>query len=101
MIKVFTAENRMIVYNMKNLLHSEGIDTVMKNEFSGGGVGDLPAFDIWPEIWIRDETQLARAQSILQGVTEVTDAEAWVCRGCQESNDAVCGICWNCGRSYE
>jgi hypothetical protein len=101
MIKVFTDENRMIVYNMKNLLHSEGIETVMKNEFSGGGVGDLPAFDIWPEIWIRDDAQLARAQAILQRVTEVTDAAAWVCHGCQESNDAAFGICWNCGRSYE
>jgi hypothetical protein len=101
MKKVFTHENRMIVYNMKNLLQGEGIDTVMKNEFSGGGVGDLPAFDIWPEIWIRDEAQFVKAQSILHGVTDASETEAWFCRGCQESNDAAFGLCWNCGRSYE
>ena len=42
MKKVFTHENRMIVYNMNNLLQGEGIETVMKNEFSGGGVDVLP-----------------------------------------------------------
>ena len=57
MKKVFTHENRMIVYNMRNLLQGEGIETVMKNEFSGGGVGDLPAFDTWPEVWVCDEAQ--------------------------------------------
>ena len=101
MKKLFTHENRMIVYNMKNLLQGEGIETILKNEFSGGGVGDLPAFDIWPEIWIRDEAQFVKAQSILHDVNDTSKAAAWFCRGCQESNDASFGICWNCGRSYE
>jgi len=101
MKKVFTHENRMIVYNMKNLLQGEGIETVMKNEFSGGGVGDLPAFDTWPEIWIRDEAQFVKAQSILHSVTNTSKAATWFCRGCRESNDAAFGICWNCGRSFE
>ena len=39
MKKVFTHENRMIVYNMKNLLQGEGIELVMKNEFTGWGIG--------------------------------------------------------------
>ena len=101
MKKVFTHENRMIVYNMKNMLEAEGIETVIKNEYSGGGVGDLPAFDTWPELWIRKEAQLAQAESILQSVVSPTDADDWFCGGCREKNDAAFGICWNCGRSVE
>jgi hypothetical protein len=101
MKKVFTTENRMILFNMKNLLEGEGIDTVVVNEFAGGGVGDLPAFETWPELWVRDDAQLARAQSILQGVDSASAAEPWCCRGCQEVNDGAFRICWNCGRSYE
>jgi hypothetical protein len=101
MKKLFTHENRMIVYNMKNLLQGEGIELVMKNEFTGGGVGDLPAFDIWPEIWICDEAQADQAQSILDSVSTPSDAEDWFCSSCRESNDAAFRLCWNCGSSYE
>lgn len=100
MKKVFTHENRMIVYNMKNLLQGEGIDTLLKNEFSGGAVGDLPAFDTWPELWV-DDTHLAQAQSVLRQAVESRIGEAWICRGCGESSDAGFAICWNCGQSIE
>lgn len=101
MKKVFTHENRMILFNMKNLLEGEGIETVVVNEFAGGGVGDLPAFDTWPELWVRDNAEAERAQSILRAVTAAGNAEPWFCRGCREANDAAFRICWNCGRSYE
>jgi hypothetical protein len=101
MKKVFTHENRMIVYNMKNLLQGEGIEIVMKNEFTGGGVGDLPAFDTWPEIWICEEAQVEQAQSILDSVSNASDVEDWLCRTCKERNDGAFGLCWKCGSSYE
>ena len=101
MKKVFTHENRMIVYNMKNMLEAEGIETLIKNEFSGGGVGDLPAFDVWPELWIPSGAQLAQAESILQSVASPAVADDWFCGGCEEKNDAVFRICWKCGRSFE
>jgi hypothetical protein len=101
MKKMFTHENRMIVYNMKNLLQGAGIETLMKNEFCGGAVGDLPAFDTWPEIWICDETQADQAQSILDSVSTPSDAEDWFCSACRENNDAAFRLCWNCGSSYE
>jgi hypothetical protein len=100
MKKVLTHENRMILFNMKNLLQGEGIDCVVVNEFAAGAAGDLPAFDTWPELWVRDE-ELPQAQSIVQGVSSARDAEPWRCRGCREVNDAAFRICWNCGHSYE
>ena len=99
MKKLFTHENRMIVYNMRNLLQGEGIATVVRNEFSGGGVGDLPAFDTWPELWLQDEARLAQAQSILQGVVDDSDAESWNCAGCGEANGPAFQFCWSCGQA--
>lgn len=101
MIKVFTHENRMIVFNIKNLLHEAGIETVVMNEFAGGGVGDLAAFDTWPELWLEDETRLDDAQSILHAILEGDDNHDWYCRGCQEKNTAAFEVCWNCGRARD
>ena len=101
MKKVFTHENRMIVFNMKNVLQGEGIETVVVNEFAGGGAGDLPTFDTWPEIWVEDESKFAQAQAIVQGILNNRADDAWFCPGCHESNDAAFQICWNCGRTND
>ncbi len=61
MKKGFTHENSMIVFNMKNVLQGEGIETVVVNEFASGGAGDLSAFDTWPELWIEDEVKMIKA----------------------------------------
>lgn len=101
MKKVFTHENRMILYNLKNLLQAEGIETVVVNEFSGGGVGDLAAFDTWPELWLEDDERFAEAEAIVHDVMHGKHQQDWFCRGCQERNDAAFRVCWNCGRAFE
>ena len=98
MIKLFTHENRMIVYNMRNLLRDEGIETMIRNEFAGGGVGDLPAFDTWPELWLQDEARLSQAQSILQQVIDESEAEPWHCGFCGDPTGAAIHLCWSCGQ---
>ena len=101
MKKLFTHENRMIVYNLRNLLQSEGIVTHVVNEFAGGGAGDLPTFDTWPELWLEDEEQFDRASAIVDQMQQPTGGDAWFCRGCREKNEASFQICWNCGRACE
>ncbi|MFT5221327.1 MAG: hypothetical protein ACI87H_003474 [Gammaproteobacteria bacterium] len=100
MKKLYTNENRMIVFNLKNVLEGEGIASIVVNEFASGGVGDLAAFDTWPELWVEDETQFEQANSIVQNIFNGKDDD-WFCRGCQEQNDAAFRICWQCGRSVE
>jgi len=99
--KVFTHENRMIVFNIKNVLQGEGIETIVVNEFAAGGAGDLATFDTWPELWLEDESRLAQAQTIVREILDGREEKAWFCRGCQEKNDAAFQICWNCGRACE
>lgn len=66
MNKVFTHENRLIVFNIKNLLEKQGIECTIKNEFASGGVGDLSPFESWPEVWILDGNQFEQAIQIIE-----------------------------------
>jgi hypothetical protein len=101
MKKIFTHENPMILFNVRNLLQAEGIETRLVNEFAGGGVGDLPAFDTWPELWIDDESKLEAARAIVAAAIDGAEGSAWFCRNCRERNEAAFRVCWNCGREYE
>ena len=101
MKKLFTHENRMIVFNLKNVLQGEGIETVVVNEFAAGGVGDLATFDTWPELWLEDESKLEQAQAIIQDILSSTETDDWFCRACQELNDASFQFCWKCGQAVE
>jgi hypothetical protein len=101
MKKVYTHENRMIVFNMKNVLQGEGIETVLVYDYDAGGAGDLPTFDTWPELWIEDESKLAQAQAIVEDILAGAEKDAWFCSKCHEQNDAMFRICWNCGQACE
>lgn len=101
MKKLFTHENRMIVFNLKNVLLAEGIETFVVNEFAAGGAGDLATFDTWPELWVEDEARLEQAQAIIQGILSNRGTDDWFCRTCQEQNDASFQFCWNCGQAVE
>ncbi len=70
MIKVFTHENRLILFNVKNLLEAEGIETVVRNEFSSSAVGDLSPFETWPELWLLHDEDLPRARDILSRLND-------------------------------
>ncbi len=98
MKKVFTHENRMIVYNLRNLLVDAGIETEVRNEFAGGGVGDLAPFETWPELWIEDDSRFAEAAAIVDRVLNSGEGDDWHCRGCREPNPAAFDVCWKCGR---
>jgi hypothetical protein len=101
MKKLFTHENRIIVFNLKNVLQAEGIETVVVNEFAAGGAGDLATFDTWPELWVEDNGKLEQAQAIIQGILDSRASSDWVCRTCLEQNDASFQFCWNCGQTLE
>lgn len=82
---------------MKNLFEEQGIDCIIKNEFAGGAVGDLAAFETWPELWITQEHQLDNAEKILQQVLQQTgDGQDWTCKSCGENNEKQFKVCWKC-----
>jgi hypothetical protein len=101
MIKLLSHENRMIVYNLKNVLQCEGIETHVVNEFAAGGAGDLATFDTWPELWLDDDSQQQNARRIIDEILAGNETDHWFCRGCQEKNALSFKLCWKCGHSFE
>lgn len=94
---IYTHENKLLVENARNLLQMEGIETVMKNEFSSGAAGDLAPMDTWPELWLVEETQFAVAKTLIENMEEQANGSDWRCNNCQEINGAAFEVCWSCG----
>lgn len=92
---VYTNENKIIVENIRNLLAMEGIESVLRNEYAGGGMGELPPVETWPEIWVEPE-DYSRAEVLVDNLMNAAPKEGWLCRGCGEENAAAFEICWNC-----
>ena len=99
MEKVFTHENSLIVFNIKNVLEDHGIECLIKNEFSSGGAGVLSPLETWPEIWVDNKIQADRAEKIIDdALKEQSTGSEWVCSECGESNSSNFNMCWNCNK---
>lgn len=100
MKQLFTHENRLIVFNLKNLLQEQGIECRVENEFASGGVGLLSPLETWPELWLLDQGEFERAERIIQqALAGPESSRRWRCTGCGERNDDNFEICWSCNRS--
>lgn len=98
MKKVYTHENRFLVWNAKHLLEEAGIACSVRNEYSSGGVGDLSPFETWPELWV-DDASAERALALIAGLLErqQESGDEWRCPQCGEMNDSSFELCWKCG----
>ncbi len=98
MKKLFTHENRLIVFNLKNVLEEQGINCFIENEFSSSGAGVLAPFETWPEIWV-EQYQFDKAEGIVSDMLNNQSSKAdWVCSECGESNGSKFEVCWNCNK---
>lgn len=96
MIKLFTSENRLKVWQIKEMLEEAGIPCFIKNEYAIGGAGEIAPFDAWPEVWLTDDEWLNRAERMVAEL-EVDEARpSWVCKECGERNEGTFAICWRC-----
>lgn len=93
---VYSNENHFLVNNVRNLIEAQEIKTFIKNEFAQGAVGEISAFDSWPEVWVFDDDDFDRATEITTTSLHVNKTDDWVCNNCSEQNDPSFEICWNC-----
>ncbi len=93
---VYTNENRFLVANAKNILESNGMDVLLKNEFASSVIGEVSAFDAWVEIWVLNDDDYRNACKIIESSLSEENAEEWVCSQCKEKNDASFETCWSC-----
>ncbi|MCW8828501.1 MAG: DUF2007 domain-containing protein [Gammaproteobacteria bacterium] len=95
---LYTTSNTLLVNHVRNLLEAEGITVRMKNEFLGGGAGELPPTEAWPELWVA-EADYPAAKRVVDELGQEHSLPAWRCPACGESIEGQFSACWNCGAS--
>jgi len=98
---VYSNESLFLVNNVKNLIDAQGISSFIKNEFSQGAIGEISAFDAWPEVWITDDADFERAIKIINESQSSDKGEDWICQQCSEQNAPSFEVCWSCGSENE
>jgi hypothetical protein len=68
----------------------------LKNEFAGGGSGELAPLDTWVELWIVNDADYDQAMSIIGNFQASGTKATWLCRSCGEENFGSFEFCWNC-----
>jgi hypothetical protein len=101
MKKLTSAESLITINHYKNLLQAEGIRCVIRNEYLGSIMGEMPFVETWPELWIANDLDFDRATQLLAGAEAESPAAAWTCKKCGEINEGQFAACWNCSTSSD
>ena len=97
MKKVTTSHSLVTVNHYKNLLESEGIPCLIKNEILGGIAGEMPLTEVWPELRVLNDIDLDRAKQLIdEDIVDESPMQSWKCRKCGEENEGQFAACWNC-----
>lgn len=101
MKKVYASEDRLMAGHIKNLLESNDMNCIMKNEHITCGAGEIPLNECWPEIWITDDSQYEVAKKIVKNALhgKAESGPSWKCPTCEEEHDHQFTECWSCGKS--
>ncbi|MEM7418785.1 MAG: DUF2007 domain-containing protein [Pseudomonadota bacterium] len=109
MKKLFTSQNAFEIQAVRSELDALSIPYLVKNEFAGGAIGELPWQEAQPELWLVDESWYARASKVIDALFNETSStipqshQDWVCTICSEENGGAFEVCWQCneGRKPE
>jgi len=97
MKRIYSHSNIMFVGLLRSRLGNAGIESEIQNDTILGGAGELAPTDIWPELWIKHERDMLRAQAIVDEFeSPISNTETWQCQACKEENDMTFEICWQC-----
>ena len=98
MIKAYTAANLQDAHILLGLLASSGIKARILNASAQGGVGEIPFMHTYPELWLEDARDAARARAVIEEFERPARPEPpRRCPNCQEDNPAQFEVCWKCG----
>jgi hypothetical protein len=98
-LQTFDLWQRPLAGMFKELLSSEGIDCVVKNDQLFAAMGEIPFTECYPEIWIIDDEIYPRARLLLDSwlAADESDCENWTCTVCNEVSEGQFDVCWSCG----
>ena len=102
MIRAYTAANLQDAHILLGLLAASGIKARILNANAQGGLGEIPFTSTYPEVWLEDARDAARARTIIAEFEHpASSGTARRCRGCGEENPARFEVCWQCGAVIE
>jgi hypothetical protein len=102
MKRVFSGINLADTTHLKNLLEHSGIGSFIKHAYLGSAVGELPVFDVSPEVWVFEDSDAPRAEAVIREALRpqaTPGAQPWRCAQCDEINEQQFAACWRCGSS--
>jgi hypothetical protein len=97
-IRIYQAADLPQAHLVAGLLRQAGIDARVLNENAQGGLGDIPFGETYPEVWIINAPDFARANDMIADFEcAPIESGSIFCRTCQEENPANFELCWHCG----
>jgi len=97
MKRVYGSDDRMLVGHLHEMLEAHGIACMVRNDYLGGGAGDLPPNECWPELWVVETADWERAKALVDAQLGPTMTTPWTCPGCGETIEGQFAQCWSCG----
>jgi hypothetical protein len=98
MKRLLQAPNLALATLWADQLVSAGIDANVQRAYACGIVGEIPADQALPEVWVLDDSQHRQATTLLHDLQHRPHRH-WLCHACGESVDGPFDQCWNCGHS--
>jgi hypothetical protein len=95
--RIYSSFNLAAVHHARNLLETEGIRAVVRNEFLSSAMGDLPPAECQAELWVLLETDADRAEALLRNAFSPKSGPSWKCHDCGEQSEPQFTQCWRCG----
>jgi hypothetical protein len=96
MKRVITARHVFEAHHFRNMLAAAGIGAHVRNAFISGALGELPADNCAPEVWVNDARDAHRAELLIAESRDAVRDAPWRCI-CGEMIEGQFFSCWKCG----
>ena len=99
MPRVYVAADLIDAHLLVDALRGQGIVARVLNAHAAGALGELSFADAWPEVWIAEAHDLARAAPVVASHARRSSADGpdRRCEGCGGTGPARFAPCWQCG----
>ncbi len=99
MKRLYASHNTVLLQQIADELAGAGIASISRNmNMTGQAAGELPPIVCWPELWVREDSELAAARTILENTLAAIEKPGadWQCPQCGERLEGQFGSCWRC-----
>ena len=88
---------------LQSSLEAIGIPCMIRNEHLSMAKGEIPITECYPELWILNDDDYARANEMVETwrKSRVQIHDAWPCPHCNETIEGQFTSCWKCGQERQ